>query len=335
MHTQQSGTASAGWQLVRELHTPNPGIYWTDLALTSFVGWSTFALTVILPWTSWVALLTFVTSVVFLYRGLCFIHEIAHLRANSLRHFAVVWNAVVGIPLLLPSFMYTGVHQHHHGLATYGTDSDPEYLPFSGKPLMITVFVIQGLLIPLLLLFRFVVLAPASFISTYVRRWVWAHASALSMNVKYCREVSEATGRSMRQLELATMAFMTTTLVVLFRFGIFWRCFAVWYGVSALIAVVNTIRTLGAHRYGSNGSPLDREAQLSDSIDTPGAVWTELWAPVGLRYHALHHYFPGIPYHNLGKAYRRLREALPAEDSYHRSTSPGLPRSLSALYRGK
>jgi len=30
------------------------------------------------------------------------------------------------------------------------------------------------------------------------------------------------------------------------------------------------------------------------------------WAPVGLRYHALHHYFPGIPYHNLGFAYQRL-----------------------------
>ena len=84
-----------------------------------------------------------------------------------------------------------------------------------------------------------------------------------------------------------------------------WKAIAVWYAVNAFISVCNTMRTLGAHRYESTGLPLDRAGQLADSIDTPGAAWTELWAPVGLRYHALHHYFPGIPYHNLGLAYRR------------------------------
>jgi fatty acid desaturase len=69
-----------------------------------------------------------------------------------------------------------------------------------------------------------------------------------------------------------------------------------------------------------------------DSIDTPGAVWTELWAPVGLRYHALHHYFPGIPYHNLGLAYRRLITSLPEAAGYREITSPGLPWSLRRLY---
>ena len=72
---------------------------------------------------------------------------------------------------------------------------------------------------------------------------------------------------------------------------------------------------------------------MSDSIDTPGAFWTELWAPVGLRYHALHHYFPGIPYHNLKAAYSRLVRTLP--DSPHsQATRSSLPQSLRALYRG-
>jgi fatty acid desaturase len=79
--------------------------------------------------------------------------------------------------------------------------------------------------------------------------------------------------------------------------------------------------------------PLDREAQLADSIDTPGAPWTELWAPVGLRYHALHHYFPGIPYHNLGTAYRRLVSNLPSEAAYRGPVSPSLSWSLRLLYR--
>jgi fatty acid desaturase len=78
---------------------------------------------------------------------------------------------------------------------------------------------------------------------------------------------------------------------------------------------------------------MDREGQLRDSIDTPGAVWTELWAPVGLRYHALHHYFPGIPYHNLRKAWQRLSATLPPDAVYQSVRSRGLARSLRALYR--
>ncbi len=39
--------------------------------------------------------------------------------------------------------------------------------------------------------------------------------------------------------------------------------------------------------------------------------------PVGLRYHALHHLFPFLPYHNLGKAHARLIARLPAGSPYH------------------
>ncbi len=97
-----------------------------------------------------------------------------------------------------------------------------------------------------------------------------------------------------------------------------------WGGVLTFVSFFNTLRVLGAHEYETDGHPKDRLGQLSDSIDTPGGPWTELWAPVGLRYHALHHYFPGIPYHNLGVAYRRIVEALPAGSVYRESTSPSL-----------
>jgi fatty acid desaturase len=121
--------------------------------------------------------------------------------------------------------------------------------------------------------------------------------------------------------------------VISHRLGL--RCLLTWYAVFALVAMVNTVRTLGAHHYASDGTPLLRDQQLIDSIDTPGAIWTELWAPVGLRYHALHHYFPGIPYHNLREARRRLVAGLPAEAFYRQTGSPGLPQSLSALYEGR
>jgi fatty acid desaturase len=113
------------------------------------------------------------------------------------------------------------------------------------------------------------------------------------------------------------------------------RAFAVWFGVVSVASFINTLRTLAAHRYEAEGDPLDRSGQLRDSIDVPGSFWTELWAPVGLRYHALHHYFPGLPYHNLGEAHRRLVKALPAGSAYRASTSPGLLASLTALIAGK
>jgi fatty acid desaturase len=103
--------------------------------------------------------------------------------------------------------------------------------------------------------------------------------------------------------------------------------------VSAVASFINTMRTLGAHAYESSGEPLDRKGQLLDSIDTPGKFWTELWAPVGLRYHALHHYFPGIPYHNLAKAYERLVSTPEISSAYRNMTSPSLAQSLHTLYR--
>jgi fatty acid desaturase len=58
--------------------------------------------------------------------------------------------------------------------------------------------------------------------------------------------------------------------------------------------------------------------QFADSINITGQTWlTMLMFPVGLRYHALHHLFPFLPYHNLGKAHARLVAQLPAGSPYH------------------
>ena len=38
----------------------------------------------------------------------------------------------------------------------------------------------------------------------------------------------------------------------------------------------------------------------------------------------LHHYFPGLPYHNLAKAYARLTHALPSDTVYRKVTSLSL-----------
>ena len=60
--------------------------------------------------------------------------------------------------------------------------------------------------------------------------------------------------------------------------------------------------------------------QLEDSINIPGQpVLTGLLFPVGLRFHALHHLFPTLPYHVLPSAHRRLMAELPADSPYRRT----------------
>ncbi len=322
-------------RLLSDLHAPRPAIYWADLLLSALFGWTAFAAAVALKPFSWSMTVASSIAVFALYRGLCFLHEISHLRQSALRGFETTWNVLFGVPMLTPSFIYVGVHQNHHKISTYGTAQDPEYLPFSGRRRMIVLFSLGSLLVPLQLIVRFLLFAPFSLLSPRIHGWLAVRASAVSMNVKYRRDVPEATSRKIARWEAATLSAWCG-VAALATVGVLpWRCFAVWYLVSAVASFINTVRTLGAHRYASDGTPLDRDGQLGDSIDTPGAFWTELWAPVGLRYHALHHYFPGIPYHNLKAAYERLTRNLPADSPQRQATSPSLPHSLQALYAGR
>jgi len=317
--------------LVEDLHRADPRIYWCDLLASAALGWGGFAWAVAAPWDSWGALAGALLAVAGLYRGLSFIHELSHLPAGALPGFGAVWEMLYGVPLLMPSFTYVGVHQYHHAPATFGTAEDPEYLPFARSRRMTFAFVAHSVLIPLALLARFFVLNPPGLCVPALHRWLAAHASSLSMNPKFVRIVTPALEARIRRGELAILGLGIALGLAVVLEALPARVGLVWYGAAAAIALVNTLRTLAAHRYESAGEPLDRAGQLADSIDTPGACWTELWAPVGLRYHALHHYFPGLPYHNLPAAHRRLLATLPQCAAYRQVQSPSLLHSLCAL----
>lgn len=101
----------------------------------------------------------------------------------------------------------------------------------------------------------------------------------------------------------------------------------------SLVAIVNQVRTLVAHAWTNEGEQMTVVQQLRDSLNVPPPNWTSLvWAPVGLRYHALHHLLPGIPYHNLAEAHRRLIAGLPADSDYHYVQARGLAPALSTLF---
>jgi fatty acid desaturase len=330
----ESHEDEAAWAraLVADLYTPQPAIYWADLLVTAIVGWGAFALAVAARPFSISMFAWAVLAVVALYRGSIFIHEISHLRAAVLKGFVEVWDVLIGIPLLVPAFVYAGMHKDHHTLSTYGTNRDPEYFPFAGAKARIAAFAAGAFLLPALCVLRFLILAPIAVCWPRFHRGLERHGSSLTINHAYEREMSPREHVRVILTEIAILAGWGTLITLACRGVVPWRSFGVWYVVLAVTGFVNTLRTLGAHRYESDGRPMTRLEQLEDSIDTPGALWTELWAPVGLRYHALHHYFPGLPYHNLGKAYARLTRALPSDTVYRKATSASLAASLRALW---
>lgn len=318
--------------LVRDLHTVRPAVYWADLLASACVGWGALVVAVVSRGV-WQTVAASAVAALALYRCLCFTHEITHFRRNSVRGFETAWNLLVGVPLLLPTFAYVGVHQHHHALSTYGTKDDPEYLPFAKSRALIVGFAVQSsVLIPVLLLARFLLLAPMGLVSPRVHRWLEVYASSFSMNPAFRRVVSPGMAKTMRRWEAVILVAWAGFFGAMYAGLVPVRAMLLWLCVFVFICFLNTLRVLGAHEYDSDGNVLDRHGQLVDSIDTPGAFWTGLWAPVGLRYHALHHYFPGIPYHNLGIAYRRI---VAARDGlvYREFSSPSLPHSLARLYQ--
>ena len=73
--------------------------------------------------------------------------------------------------------------------------------------------------------------------------------------------------------------------------------------------------------------------QYLDSINVPGNLFiTALWAPVGLRYHATHHLFPNMPYHNLGKAQTVLADGLTDNTLFLLTVRKGLWDALGRIW---
>jgi fatty acid desaturase len=98
---------------------------------------------------------------------------------------------------------------------------------------------------------------------------------------------------------------------------------------------LNWVRNLAAHGYANRGDRMTITEQLTDSINLTGQTWLTVFLfPVGLRYHALHHLFPFLPYHSLGEAHARLMERLPADAPYRKVNRDSFFAAVAALWRG-
>ena len=190
-----------------------------------------------------------------------------------------------------------------------------------------------ALLLPVGLLIRSAVLVPLGAVIPPLRRLVWERASALSINPAFRRRPAEgAFARMVFWQELGASAWA----LVLVGTAIWWdwRPLAIGMAVVSVTAVLNQLRTLVAHLWVNEGEPMTVTAQYLDSVNVPPpGPWAELWAPVGLRYHALHHLLPSMPYHALPEAHRRLSGELTAPSTYHEANHPGLLHLVGRLAR--
>lgn len=323
----------AAVELTRDIATARPEIYWPDMLASVVIGYGALAGAIALT-NPTLAVLSGIVAALALYRALLFIHELTHIHKNALPGFRFAWNLLVGIPMLIPSLMYEGVHTLHHARTRYGTVEDPEYLPLAlMKPWSLPLFLVSALLLPPALLVRSAVLVPLGAVFPPLRKLVWERASSLSINPEFRRRPPEGEFARMvfwQELGASAWAIFVVTWSALNG----WRPLAIGLAVIAVTAVLNQVRTLVAHLWENEGEAMTVTGQYLDSVNVPPpALLAPLWAPVGLRYHALHHLLPSVPYHSLDEAHRRLRAHLGAGSTYEQANYPGLLPLVGRLAR--
>jgi fatty acid desaturase len=327
--------------LERELgaaYRPRPAIYWTDFLVSIAIGWPAFAIAVS-SWGTAPGWLAFAIAVLALYRAALFIHELSHLASGAVPGFHLVWDLLAGFPLLAPSLMYVGSHGEHHKAKIYGTADDPEYAPIAHWSAAHLLGATLGLaLVPAALVVRWGLMVPIGWLVPAVRALAVGRMSTLVINASYVRKEPKGVLRKrwLRE-EVACMCVVGAGAAALARGALPLRAFAIWYALLATILLVNHLRTLAAHLYEHEGGAMSLDEQVGDSINLWGPAWlrpfTALLAPVGLRFHALHHYFPTLPYHALGAVHRRLLRELPADAVYRVTERPSLLGTLAELAR--
>ncbi|QDT13724.1 fatty acid desaturase family protein [Planctomycetes bacterium K23_9] len=275
-------------------------------------------------------------AVILYMRAAMFIHELVHLPKEGFGAFRIAYNALFGCLFLVPSFLYYP-HVDHHRRKHYGTKHDGEYLPLSHTSRWVIVgFIVQALIIPFLAIARFLIISPLCWLFPGARPYVHRHASTMLVDPSY--ERTDASPRVMRMVILQEAGCFVVTFLLVFGHRIFlgeWfdPAWIAIYAISLGVLTLNGVRTLGAHRWTHEGEEMSFQDQLLDSVNYPHCPWiSELWGPTGTRYHALHHLFPRLPYHNLAKAHRRLVEGLPDDSPYHQTIAPSLTSEIIALW---
>jgi fatty acid desaturase len=324
------------YRLTSDLAKPNAAIYWIDLLLSAAAGYGALAVWYNFGMT-FIGFAAAFVSVLALYRCILFIHELTHLRKRTPRFFWTAWHILVGVPMLLPSFLYEGIHNLHHAKAHYGTEADPEYLQLArGRRRDIALMLPISAAEPLLLVLRFLFVTPIAALVPATRAFVLERMSAMVFNPRFLRKEPPPFRTSWLVLETVITLYAWAVFILVLAGVIPLKLVLMALAVWSAMSVINMVRTLAAHHYENDGEPIDVVAQLLDTVNVPPpAVLPMLWAPVGLRYHGLHHLLPNLPYHSLGRAHRRLLECLPADSPYRATVHRRISDVLARMFRNQ
>lgn len=307
---------------VSDLFNVNPFKFWSDFLCSAVIGWSIFCIILVCELGLFYKSVLFFISVLSFYRALCFLHEISHLREKELPFFAIAWSYIIGIPLLTPRFLYLEIHQAHHHKNKYGTKFDGEYVAeFSSSYKQILLVFINNLFAPIFTVFRFAILGPISYCHSGIRQWVKINASSLSLKFPFKREILSDKSNLWIREEIISIIFIWLILIGII-IGFISESILFYYALLIIsVSVLNSIRAVGAtHRYSSHGNSVSFHRQILDSFNVDSErLDSILLCPVGLRFHALHHLLPGLPYHSLAEAHKRIKNIFPIDSVYHQT----------------
>jgi fatty acid desaturase len=318
--------------LTRHLRKPSRVQYWKHLLIPHIIGLGAFYLAVRTKGV--VRGVAFVCCALAWYRSIVFIHEVVHFRSRIMRGFRIGWNLLVGIPFWCPSFLYL-THLEHHSHSVYGTEEDGEYIPWGVKPpVHIVQFVLASAFAPVVAAIRFAIVFPLTLLFPGLRSFIEDRASAMVIHPRHRRRKPNPRERREWVIqEFCTFAWVWCELALSFSHTIAWRWLATFVGIIACISLVNAVRTVLSHRFRHAEGPVTFAEQIQDSVNHPeGGLFTELICPVGLRFHALHHMLPSLPFHALPEAHRLLMDALPQDALYRSTNSASLWSTMRVLW---
>jgi len=308
-----------------DLFRPSPVRYWVDFLVSLSSAYLAASVYLLSPLGSWQQLVAFPIAAFWLYRMGSLVHEVCHLGENEMPLFKAAWNVLGGVIILMPSPFFTRHHRDHHSQRYYGTPQDPEYaanMVQGGSLASVLAYTLKIMAMPILVFLRFL-LVPLTFITPGVREWTLRHASALTFNRSYERRLTAADRRAILAAEIPCFlrALLIPLLVIL---GLNpWTRIPLLYALAVATVALNHMRFLADHHCEGDGSHSDMASHITDSCNfTTNDPLTLLFFPFSIRYHALHHLFPSMPYHNLKRAHDHLVRTLPSDSPYHALDRP-------------
>jgi len=295
--------------------------FWRDLAISTVVSFGAASAFFYAPAFSLPQIGAFALAIFWLSRGTSLMHEISHLKQSELTAFKVAYNVIFGVVTLTPSTFYTWLHRDHHTQKKYGTQQDPEYLPnitSTGHVKFAAQYALKVAVMPVCVFFRFL-LAPLSFAHPKLRNLVLTRCSSLTVHWGYFRELKNFNARPFVAIEMLCFVRAAAIPVALFLGGVPWERVPQLYLLAIGGIAINQLRHLADHHYDSDGEKTTLEQEVLDSANHTGgkSIMSWLLYPFAVKYHALHHLAPALPYHNLAAAHNHLVATLPADSPYH------------------